>query len=151
MQPASGLSSCASQCCSSLLLQRHDSMPSFRRCLLGTSKRTQLMCYYFHSHRQTNHPSTQANAKWPSPCNDQNQQGCSCFCSISRNRRYFSQCLRSMPHSHCSHKNGTPTAIQWHPSQTENYKANDILTVQSHMKLSKAFDMHYHWIKDQIE
>ena len=37
-----------------------------------------------------------------------------------------------------------PTGI---PLETDNSTAHDILKAQVRMKLSKAFDMRYHWLK----
>ena len=46
---------------------------------------------------------------------------------------------------------GNPQPSIGTPLETDNSTANDILTAQVRMKRSKAFDMRYHWIKDQIE
>jgi len=45
---------------------------------------------------------------------------------------------------------GHPQTSSGTPIKTDNSTAHDILTAQVHMKRSKAFDMHYHWIKDRI-
>ena len=45
---------------------------------------------------------------------------------------------------------GHPQPVTGMPLETDNSTANDILTSQVRMKLSKAFDMRYHWIKDRI-
>ena len=45
---------------------------------------------------------------------------------------------------------GHPQPVTGTPLETEKTTANDILTAQVHIKLSKAFDMRYHWIKDRI-
>ena len=36
------------------------------------------------------------------------------------------------------------------PLETDNSTAHDILRAQVRMKLSKSFDMRYHWLKDRI-
>ena len=46
---------------------------------------------------------------------------------------------------------GHPWPATGTPLETDNSTANDILTSQVCMKRSKALDMRYHWIKDQIE
>ena len=45
---------------------------------------------------------------------------------------------------------GNPQPPNGTPLETNNSTACDILTAQVRMKLSKAFDMRYHWIKDCI-
>jgi len=45
---------------------------------------------------------------------------------------------------------GHPPPSRGSPIETDNSTAHDILTAQVRMKHSKAFDMHYHWIKDRI-
>jgi hypothetical protein len=46
---------------------------------------------------------------------------------------------------------GHPQPPSGTPLETDNTTAHDILLARVRLKISKAFDMRYHWLKDRIE